>query len=510
MRTHPGYDPFSGGCTRSHSGILRAAFLRFLVPLLFCVALSVAARATTPVVVVISPGNNSQVSSPVHYVASATSSQCSKGIAAIRIYLAPHVSAFTVRSDSLDTNLTLSPGHYQTVVEAWDNCGGIGKAAANITVSAMGLRPARFLYATTDSGENQHIWGYLVDPRTGALTSTKQGPIAGVGGALALASDNGGYRLYAGTHFFDVHTNLDNAYVSAYLIDRRNGHLNPAPGPPFFLGIISSGAIAVHPSGKLVYAGTFNLGGVGNPGILAFDVNSDGSLTLLSSTPLPGRNSPSSLVIDPSGKYLYITETDSSINAFDINATSGALTPLPGSPFQVHTPGCAGVGITGLADVTGRYLYASDGFEFLAISGFAVSRTTGTLSEVPGSPFPDPSRNGCDFTREISGLTAEPTGRFLYVGFIGNNPFPPHNTIQMFAINAGNGSLTHVKDTAINYGGYNGGALAADPSGKYLYTSSDVGVIGFSISSSTGDLTVLPGSPFSTLPSLVQDLIVTP
>jgi hypothetical protein len=120
-------------CTGSHSGILRAAFLRFLVPLLFCVALSVAARATTPVVVVISPGNNSQVSSPVHYVASATSSQCSKGIAAIRIYLAPHVSAFTVRSDSLDTNLTLSPGHYQTVVEAWDNCGVIGFSISTST-----------------------------------------------------------------------------------------------------------------------------------------------------------------------------------------------------------------------------------------------------------------------------------------------------------------------------------------------------------------------------------------
>ena len=36
----------------------------------------------------------------------------------------------------------------------------------------------------------------------------------------------------------------------------------------------------------------------------------------------------------------------------------------------------------------GRFLYAADGFDFLAVSAFAISRTTGALKEVPGSPFP--------------------------------------------------------------------------------------------------------------------------
>jgi 6-phosphogluconolactonase len=468
------------------------------------------ADAAGPVVSVSSPTSGSSNSSPVHYVASATSPQCPQGIAAMRIYLAPQVSAFTVRSNTLDTSLPLSPGNYQTVVQAWDNCGGVGKTSISLTVTAKALRPPRFLYATGDSGGNQPISGYVVNPLTGALTSTNQGPIAGVTSALALASDRGGYRLYVGTSFFDTKTNLDHEFVSGYFIDRRNGHLNPVPGKRGSLGVIG-GDIAVHPSGKLVFAGTNDFGGAGQPGILAFGVNSDGSLTQSSSSALPGDNAPITIAVDPTGRYLYVSQiigVTASIVAFDINRISGDLTPLPGSPFPLSTPGCTDVLVTQITDPTGRFLYDADAFDFLAISAFAISSTTGTLKEIPGSPFPDPSRNGCDFTRELSGLTTEPTGRFLYVGFIDNNFYPTHNTIQMFAINAGNGALTHVKDTAINYGGYNGGVLAADPSGKYLYTSSDGGVIGFSINSSTGYLSLLPGSPFSPLP--VQGLIVTP
>ena len=57
-----------------------------------CLALTAMASAT-PVIRVMSPAP-SQVSSPVHYVASATSPGCAKGIAALRIYLAPHLAAF--------------------------------------------------------------------------------------------------------------------------------------------------------------------------------------------------------------------------------------------------------------------------------------------------------------------------------------------------------------------------------------------------------------------------------
>jgi polyvinyl alcohol dehydrogenase (cytochrome) len=88
----------------------------------------------TPVVTVTSPANNSQVTSPVHFVASAASPRCSKGIASMRIYTAPGVSAYRVNSNQLNTSIALSPGTYNTVVQAWDNCNGVGKTPIAITV----------------------------------------------------------------------------------------------------------------------------------------------------------------------------------------------------------------------------------------------------------------------------------------------------------------------------------------------------------------------------------------
>ena len=179
------------------------------------------AFAADPIVTVISPLSGSNGGSPVHYVAAASSRTCAKGIAAMRIYIAPHVSAYTVESSKLDTVLALSPGIFNTVVQAWDNCGAVGKTSVNITVAAPGLRPARFLYVADDS--RNRVWGFTVDPSTGALDPTGQGPIA-TNSSYRLASDKGGNRLYvtnAGPVPF--------ARVYAYFVDRRNGSLHPVP-----------------------------------------------------------------------------------------------------------------------------------------------------------------------------------------------------------------------------------------------------------------------------------------
>jgi hypothetical protein len=303
-----------------------------------CLALGAAASATTPVVTISSPATVSQGSSPVHYLASAVSPQCSKGIASMRVYLAPRVSAYSVNASRLDVNLKLSPGTYDTVVQASDNCGGVASAPVSITVSATGLQPARFLYLTTSSGDNKPIWEYLVNPKTGSLTLTKQRSVKGTGNFLfALAADKGGNRLYAMPD--NAFPNDD--YAVAYFIDRRKGSLSPVPGSPLGL-FYSIQTVAVHPSGKFIFAGTIDLG-VGSPGVLVLRVNSNGSLTLLTPNPVLTQATPFAIAVDPAGKYLYVGSLPGNeIEAFDINATSGALTPLPGSPFTLNIPGCTG------------------------------------------------------------------------------------------------------------------------------------------------------------------------
>ena len=84
-------------------------------------------------VTVSAPLNNSEVATSVQFVAKASTS-CSKGVSAMGIYTAPNVLAYTVNGASLNTQLNLSPGTYQTVVQEWDNCGGVSKTGVTIVV----------------------------------------------------------------------------------------------------------------------------------------------------------------------------------------------------------------------------------------------------------------------------------------------------------------------------------------------------------------------------------------
>ena len=101
--------------------------------ILFCVlTLGVCSFAG---VSVSSPGNNTTDSSPIHFVASATTN-CSKGVSAMGIYTAPYVLAYTISGSRLNTYLKLAAGTYHTEVQEWDNCGGSSKTPITLTVSA--------------------------------------------------------------------------------------------------------------------------------------------------------------------------------------------------------------------------------------------------------------------------------------------------------------------------------------------------------------------------------------
>jgi len=85
-------------------------------------------------VTVSAPANGSQVSTTVQYVASATTS-CAAGVSALGIYSAPGALAYSTSGSSLNTELSFSPGEYQTVVQEWDNCGGSSSTPVTIHVS---------------------------------------------------------------------------------------------------------------------------------------------------------------------------------------------------------------------------------------------------------------------------------------------------------------------------------------------------------------------------------------
>ena len=131
---------------------------------------TITVKSGTTGVFVTSPANNSSVGGSVNYVATATTN-CSLGVASMGIYTAPYQLAYVVSGASLNTNLSLSPGTYNTTVEEWDKCGGAATTPITVTVTSSGQT---FYNLQSSGGWN----GYAQQPPTyqDCNTCTPNGP----------------------------------------------------------------------------------------------------------------------------------------------------------------------------------------------------------------------------------------------------------------------------------------------------------------------------------------------
>ena len=102
-------------------------------------------------VTVSSPGSGSSMQSPVHFVASATTS-CASGVAAMGIYTAPNLLTYVVQGAKLDTSLSLATGSYHTVVQSWDHCGGASSTPIALTVTGGNVQVSSPANNATISG----------------------------------------------------------------------------------------------------------------------------------------------------------------------------------------------------------------------------------------------------------------------------------------------------------------------------------------------------------------------
>ena len=86
--------------------------------------------------------------------------------------------------------------------------------------------------------------------------------------------------------------------------------------------------------------------------------------------------------MNPSGKFLYSSNgVGGGIWGFTVDAGSGALTPMSGSPFNTST-----VVSECVSDPSGRFLVAMD-TKNKAIIVFSINSSTGALSPI-GNPAP--------------------------------------------------------------------------------------------------------------------------
>ncbi|MFZ3266319.1 MAG: beta-propeller fold lactonase family protein [Terriglobales bacterium] len=157
-----------------------------------------------------------------------------------------------------------------------------------------------------------------IDAQTGALQSISSVSTGSSVIAVAVASD--GKYLYA--------LNGSSGSVYAYGIDPVTGQLSSISGSPF-AGSGSSNSIFINPLGKRLYVGNTST----IRGYRLFD--NLGNLAVLPQSPYEGVAVASGLAIDQSDSFLYAANNSgNSISGFQVDAASGALTPLTTSPYE--------------------------------------------------------------------------------------------------------------------------------------------------------------------------------
>jgi 6-phosphogluconolactonase len=268
--------------------------------------------------------------------------------------------------------------------------------------------------------------------------------------------------------------------IAIFREDPNSGVLTQLSGSPIPAGNGAS-SLVIHPSGKFLYAA--------NPGqnendISLFDINTDGTLTEVfpRTTVTPNASLPKTVVMDPSGNFLYVANTGSNnISIFSIAASTGALTQLPNSPVAINlTP------LNMVLSPSASFLFVSA--DNAALQPTGVVEVFGVASGVltPLGYFPTAGTNP-------DGLAVNPTGTYLYAANYGSN------SISVLGIGS-SGALTTVQGSPFNGNGYLGPiSLTLDPKGQFLYVANQrsTNVAVYTISSTTGVPTILNVSELS-------------
>jgi 6-phosphogluconolactonase len=220
-----------------------------------------------------------------------------------------------------------------------------------------------FLYATQDVGL---ISAFAFDETTGVPTAVAGSPYGTpFEHPIGVAVDPSGRFLYLGNS------------VLAYTIDATTGTLTMSPNQQLGAGVSSP---TVDARGKFLYGAYVN-------SVSAYTLNADtGALMVVAGSPFAAGAGAYSVTSDPSGTFVYVANSENaaggnSVSAYTINANTGALTPVAGSPFPTGAePGAV------MTDPSGKFLYVPNTADN-TISVFAIDANTGALTSVQGSPF---------------------------------------------------------------------------------------------------------------------------
>ncbi len=259
--------------------------------------------------------------------------------------------------------------------------GGAAPGGGGLSIFLQGGNT--FLYATDMNAGT--VAGFSYDAASGTLTAIPGSPFP-AGDSPVQAAQNGSF-LYV--------SNLNDSAggISAYALG-QNGAATPLPGSPFPTGAAGSfpGPSALAIMNSFLYVALAGTAATPNNQIAAFAINSDGSLTPVPGSPFTTGNGPTQIapvpVTSTAQAFLYTANVqDGTISAFTAANGTGILTPVSGSPYASGTSIGSVVASLTFTDSGSFFLYASDP-QAVTINAFTIDGSTGALTPVSGSPFP--------------------------------------------------------------------------------------------------------------------------
>ena len=371
-----------------------------------------------------------------------------------------------------------------------------GKLLKSILCLALTLSPLALTaqnnnqYAYVSIADSGQVFGYRLNATNGNLTSLEGSPFtnSNLDGSSSIAADPAGRFLYATSQYAPTGKN-----VIGFRIDRPTGRLTPLPGSPFSAGAVAS-SIAIDPSGRFAYVTNFQ----GNS-VSAFKIDQN-SGRLLPITSYAAGSTPFAATVDPLGKFVYVANLGSNdVSGYAINQATGTLTQITGSPFPT------GTGPRSLAvDPNERFVYvANEGSD--NIWGYTINPTSGALAPLGTSPYAVGDAG-------LTSVAVAPTGAQVYVAGnggvyaysinqnsedFGGGTFPPTDLY---------GQLTLIQGSPS--GGEYSDYVTVDYTGTFLYSANGGDISGFNLS--TGVLKPLSASPFTTGNAPVSIALVRP
>lgn len=327
-------------------------------------------------------------------------------------------------------------------------------AALNVITENMGISPV-----VTPAGKFLYIQGFDQGPTT-------QPPVPPVNAiyCFAITGEHGELSSLSGSPF-----------IASNLLD-----------PSLFIGPTVTG-MAMDGEGKYFYLSDF--GGTDNS-IRSYLIDAESGA--LSNGPILRSSSAAWYVqgFDPTNRYLYAWTMDSgtlAVSVFAVDASTAALTEVPGSPFPLTTMNSTvEYNVTILPNASNGLVYVgvttnNAGAEVYV---FSADLSSGALMATPGSPYA---------IGNAVKVLLHPSGMYLYA------IDPGTTTVAGYAIDSTTGAVSSTPVTSVGAGYF--GSTLIDPSGTVMVLESGYNsAMTFFVDSSTGVLKSVTGSPFTVAP----------